>query len=156
MVGRRALLMKSLLLVLVLSAALLWAACSKVSSGSSTSAANPWTIPGVLRIGVRYPPDNLNPLLGEQQIDVEASAFWAGYLFDFDDRNQLVPDLATVVPTLANGGISKDGKTITYHLRRGVRWQDGKPFTADDIVFTFRAVMDPDNPVPSRVGYELI
>jgi peptide/nickel transport system substrate-binding protein len=140
--------------VIVLAAAA--AACSKVSSGPTGSASNPWTIPGLLRIGVRYPPDNLDPLLGQQQIDAEMSVFWAGYLFDYDDGNELVPDLAAVVPTLANGGISKDGKTITYHLRHGVTWQDGKPFTADDVVFTYRVVMDPNNPVPTRVGYELI
>jgi len=147
---------KSIVMVIALGAAVLIVGCSKVSGGSSATTSNPWTIPGVLRIGVRYPPDNLNPVLGQQQVDVEASVFWAAYLFDFDDRNELVPDLATVVPTLANGGISRDGKTITYHLRRGVSWQDGKPFTADDVVFTYHVVMDPNNPVPSRVGYELI
>ena len=147
---------ESVVVAVVVCATVGTVACSKVSSGSGAPTSNPWTIPGVLRIGVRYPPDNLNTLLGQQQIDAEMSAFWAGYLFDFDDRNELVPDLASVVPTLGNGGISKDGKTITYHLRHGVTWQDGKPFTADDVVFTYRAVMDPNNPVPSRVGYELI
>ena len=110
----------------------------------------------MLRIGIRHPLDTLNPVLAQQQVDIEVSAFWAGYLFALDDRNNLVPDLATVVPTVANGGISHDGKTITYHLRRGVSWHDGAPVTADDVLFTFRAVMNPNNLVPSRVGYELI
>jgi len=149
-------LFKSVAVAVVVCATTGAVACSKVSSVSTTPATNPWTIPGVLRIGVRYPPDNLDPVLGEQQIDAEMSVFWAGYLFDYDDRNELVPDLASVVPTLANGGISKDGKTITYHLRHGVTWQDGKSFTADDVVFTYRVIMDPNNPAPSRVGYELI
>ena len=45
----------------------------------------------------------------------------------------LLPILAAAVPTLANGGISADGLTITYHLRPNVRWQDGVPFTSRDV-----------------------
>ncbi len=67
-----------------------------------------------------------------------------------------VPDLAEVVPTLANGGISRDGLTITYKLRRGVRWQDGVPFTSRDVAFTWRAVMNPANNVKSQHGYALV
>src|SRR5579863_4560337 len=80
--------------------------------------------------------------------------FWAGYFFGVDQRGDLVPELATAVPTLANGGISADGLTITYHLRKGVRWQDGAPFTADDVIFSWQQVMNPNNAVPSRLGYE--
>lgn len=130
--------------------------CTKISTQISLGHANPWTIPGVLRLGVRQEPDNLNPLLGQQQIDVDISMFWAGYLFVLNDQGELTPELAVQLPTLQNGGIARDGKTITYHLRRGVRWHDGAPFTADDVVFTWRAVMNRNNPIPSRVGYELV
>ena len=44
---------------------------------------------------------------------------WAGYLFNLDDHNGFVPELATEMPTLRNGDISRDGLTILYHLRRG-------------------------------------
>ena len=81
---------------------------------------------------------------------------WASYLLTLDDQSRLVPDLALVVPSLSNGGISRDGRTVTYHLRHGVKWQDGAPFTADDVGFTWQAVMNKRNFVPSRVGYELI
>ena len=54
------------------------------------------------------------------------------YLVKYDAQNQPYPELLTSVPTQANGGISKDGDTITWHLRKGVRWSDGAPFTADD------------------------
>ena len=47
-----------------------------------------------------------------------------------------MPILATEVPTERNGGISKDGLTITYHLRSGVQWHDGVPFTSKDVKFT--------------------
>ncbi len=107
-------------------------------------------------MGIAEEPDDLNPVLGQQEIDVDISKFWAGYLVDEDDAGNLIPDLASIVPTLANGGISADGRTITYHLRDGVTWQDGAPFDAGDVIFTLRAIMNPDNPVPSRSGYELI
>jgi peptide/nickel transport system substrate-binding protein len=117
---------------------------------------NAWTVPGVLRIGARLVPDNLNPVIGTQAIDTDLAMLWAGFLITLDDKSQPVPDLAVEVPSLENGGISRDGLTITYHLRRGVKWQDGAPFTADDVRFTWRAIMNPRNEVPSRSGYELI
>ena len=132
-------------------------ACTKISTESGTGhGSNPWTVPGVVRIGIAREPDNLNPVIGQQQVDVDLSKFWAGYLIEDDDQNRIIPALASSVPSLENGGISPDGRTITYHFRRGVKWQDGIPFTARDVVFTWRAIMNPDNPVPSRAGYELI
>ena len=68
----------------------------------------------------------------------------------------LIPMLATEVPTLADGGISADGKTITYHLRSDVRWQDGVPFTSRDVKFTWQAIMNDANNVNSRNGYERV
>ena len=67
-----------------------------------------------------------------------------------------MPALAAVVPSHANGGISGDGRTITYHLRRGVRWHDGAAFTSRDVAASFRAVMDPRSTVQSRHGYDVV
>jgi peptide/nickel transport system substrate-binding protein len=125
-------------------------------SGDGGGGRHPWTKPHVLRIVNLSEPDSLNVEIGNQQIDVDLSMFWAGYLLNFDDRNRFVPELATEEPTLRNGGILSDGKTIVYHLRRGVRWQDGAPFTADDVIFSYRAVMNPRNNVNSRTGYDII
>ena len=139
----------------VVGVALLLSACARIEAASG-SARHSWTIPHVLRIVDSEEPDSLNPIVGYLQTDVHVSMFWAGYLFNWSDRNRFVPELATVLPTVANHGISADGKTITYHLRRGVRWQDGAPFSADDVIFSYRAVMNPQNAVQSRSGYELI
>jgi peptide/nickel transport system substrate-binding protein len=68
----------------------------------------------------------------------------------------LLPILAAQVPTLANGGISRSGTTITYRLRPGVRWQDGAPFTSQDVKFTWQAIMNDANNVNSRNGYERV
>ncbi len=141
----------------VLAAAALAAGCTKVGTSTGTGArGNPWTIHGVLRWAGVSEPDNMNPLLGEQQIEVDLSMFWAGYLFNWDDRNEFVPELATDVPTTKNGGISPDGLAFTYHLRKGVKWQDGAPFSADDVIFTWQAVMNPRNNVQTRTGYDLV
>jgi peptide/nickel transport system substrate-binding protein len=67
-----------------------------------------------------------------------------------------LPMLASEVPTVANGGIARDGVTITYHLRKGVRWQDGVPFTSRDVKFTWQAIMNDANNVNSRNGYERV
>jgi peptide/nickel transport system substrate-binding protein len=67
-----------------------------------------------------------------------------------------VPILAAQVPTTENGGISAGGRTITYHLRPGVKWQDGAPFTSRDVAFTWRAIMNDANNVESRNGYDRV
>ena len=125
-------------------------------NATTTGGRHPWTIPHVLRIVNSADPDSLNPVVGNEQIETDLSLFWAGYLFNYSDRNQFVPELATEVPTLRNGGISRDGRTIVYHLRRGVRWQDGAPFTAEDVIFTYDAVMNPRNNVPSHTGFDIV
>ncbi|MDQ6826942.1 MAG: ABC transporter substrate-binding protein, partial [Candidatus Eremiobacteraeota bacterium] len=131
--------------------------CTNVGTGNGQSAQlNSWTKPGLLRVAARQQPDNLNPLLGTQTVDFDLSMFWAAYLFRYSDRNELVPELAVRQPTLQNGDISPDGLSFTYHLRRGVKWQDGIPFTADDVLYTWHQIMNPKNLVVTRLGYELV
>jgi peptide/nickel transport system substrate-binding protein len=72
----------------------------------------------------------------------------------YDTHGGMIPQVAAQVPTLQNGGISHDGLHITYHLRHDVRWQDGAPLTARDVVFTFNAIMSPRNNTLSRYGYD--
>jgi peptide/nickel transport system substrate-binding protein len=72
-------------------------------------------------------------------------------LLTLDDRGEYVPRLAAEVPTVENGGVSADGRTYTFRLRRDVKWQDGTPLTAADVEFTWRMITDPKVPVPSRV-----
>lgn len=132
------------------------AGCSRVGGAANDTGRHAWTAPGHLRIASLGDPNALNPLLANSQIDVDISMFWAGYLFNWSDHDTLVPELATTVPTVAGGGISRDERTITYTLRRGVKWHDGAAFTADDVIFTWHAIMNPKTSVGSRVGYDLI
>ena len=133
--------------------------CSQTGSGGTQAGtgpggANPWTKPGVLRWAGVSEPDTMNPVVGNFQIDTDLAMFWAGFLFNYSDQNQLVPELAAEVPTRANGDISPSGLDITYHLRKGVKWQDGAPFTADDVIYTYQQVINPDNNIGSTVGYD--
>jgi peptide/nickel transport system substrate-binding protein len=132
------------------------AGCSKVTTGTSSQSGVSGRIPGVLRYAEIAEPDNLSTLLSTQIVTVDLSYLMFSYFFDIDDRDNFVPEIATAVPTLANGGISADGKTITFHLRKGVKWQDGQPLTARDVVFTYHAIMNPRNNVQVRVGYDHI
>ncbi len=93
---------------------------------------------GVLNIGLGYEIDTLNPYSTGRLGDVQATVLEG--LVAPDENAAMVPVLALEVPTLENGGIvlSDDGTrmTVTYHLRPGVRWSDGEPFTAADVAFT--------------------
>jgi peptide/nickel transport system substrate-binding protein len=73
-----------------------------------------------------------------------------------NDRMELVPDLITEIPTRANGGISADHLTYTYHLRPDARWHDGAPVTSADVRFTYEIMMHPDINVETRQGWDVI
>ena len=72
-------------------------------------------------------------------------------LLTLDDRGEYVPRLAAEVPTVENGGVSTDARVYTFKLRPGVKWQDGTPFTAADVEFTWKVITDQKLPIPSRV-----
>ena len=141
---------------LALMAAL--AACSQTSTSSGTGSAEsnaPKTHWLRISMGSGDVP-SLNPLLFAETNLGQISQLTMAYFVRYDRHGNPVPELITVVPTQANGGISKDGKTITWHLRHGVRWSDGAPFTADDVIFTVKAVMNPKNNVIGTDGWNLI
>ena len=85
----------------------------------------------------------LQPHFASGTKDQEGSRIFYEPLGAWDKDGNLVPILAAEVPSSANGGVSKDGKTITWKLKKNVQWHDGKPFTADDVVFTAAYAADP-------------
>ncbi len=138
---------------------LLLAACTKVSDTAPGSPAtglrHPWTHPGELRIAIQSEPVTLNPVLSATTTEGLLNRLSFDTLISVKaDGKTLVPILATTVPTVANGGISRDGLTISYHLRSGVKWQDGVAFSSKDVKFTWQAMMNDANNVNARVGYE--
>ena len=80
----------------------------------------------------------LNPHFATGTKDQEGSRIFYEPLAGWDADGNLVPVLAAEIPSRENGGLSADGKTVTWKLKSGVTWHDGKPFTADDVVFTWR------------------
>ncbi len=139
---------------LLCCAALALGACTRVGGAGSASSRHAWTHPGVLRIADVADPDRFNPLLSTMDLVEALSSLVLSYLVIADGDGKLVGDLATEVPSLANGGISRDGRTYIYHLRKGVLWHDGVPFGARDVAFTWRAVVNPRNNILHREGYE--
>jgi peptide/nickel transport system substrate-binding protein len=85
----------------------------------------------------------LNPHFATGTKDQDGSRIFYEPLASWDPDGNLSPNLAAEIPTVQNGGVSKDGRSVTWKLKKGVVWHDGKPFTADDCVFTAEWVADP-------------
>ena len=133
----------------VVLSALSLAGCSRAGSAKIS-------VPHVLRFADVSDPDRLNPYMSTMDLVYDLSSMIYSYMIIADDRGQLIGDLATGVPTLANGGISHDGKTYVYRLCRGVRWHDGAPFTSADVKFSWQAVVSPNNNTLHREGYDQV
>jgi peptide/nickel transport system substrate-binding protein len=131
------------------------AACTKIGAPAG-GGRHPWTQPDTLRIATSTAPNTLNPILSTEEAEVQFEALVFDPLVTVDEHGRDVPVLASAVPSLENGGISRDGLTITYHLRHGVRWQDGAPFTSRDVAFSYHAIMNPATLVVTRHGYDQI
>ena len=87
-------------------------------------------------------PTLLNPHFALGTKDQIASRVFFEPLAGWDKEGNLVPCLAAEAPSKQNGGLSLDGLSVTWKLKQGVRWHDGKPFTADDVVFTWQYASD--------------
>ncbi|HEV2878742.1 MAG TPA: peptide ABC transporter substrate-binding protein [Candidatus Eremiobacteraceae bacterium] len=129
--------------------------CTKVST-SIGAAAHGFGQAAVLRISDISDPSTLNPMLSGADVAYQLSAYTLEYLVQLDDSGHVIPVLCERVPTVENGDISPDGLTLTYHLRRGVTWSDGVPFTAQDVIASWKQVMNPLNNVIIREGYDVI
>ncbi len=145
------------LVIGALACALSVSACTKVgdTAPGMGGAGDSHGVPGELRVATQRSPNTLNPILSANTTESFLNRLTFDTLVTVDGRTkQMVPSLATDVPTLQNGGISKDGLTITYRLHSGVRWQDGAPFSSKDVKFSWSAMMNSANNVNARTGYE--
>ena len=86
----------------------------------------------------------LNPFLSGGTKDVEAASLVLEPLAYINPDGILVPVLATGIPTLENGGVSEDLTTITWNLKEGIVFSDGKPMTAADVVFSWQYCTHPE------------
>jgi oligopeptide transport system substrate-binding protein len=115
---------------------------------------NPATDPGsssmapadqqVLRLRIQGEPKTIDPQLSNQSEEVTLTRSLFDGLFTYDEKLDVVPALATEMPTIANGGISEDGLTYTVKINPDAMWSDGKPVTAQDFVYSMKRALDPE------------
>ncbi len=98
---------------------------------------------GALKLLWWQGPTLLNPHFAVGTKDQEASRIFYEPLAGWDADGNLVPMLAAEIPDLENGGLGRDGMSVTWKLKPNVRWHDGRPVTADDLVFTWEYASDP-------------
>ncbi len=96
----------------------------------------------------------LNPHFAVGTKDQEGSRIFYEPLAGWDAEGNLVPALAAEIPSKENDGLAEDGRTVIWKLKRGVKWHDGKPFTADDVVFTSEYARMPETAAVSIGSYK--
>jgi len=101
-------------------------------------------------------PDLVNNLFSSMSYSAWVAQTTLIGLATWDANKNVVPQLATEIPSADNGGISADGLTITWHLKPCLFWSDGQPLTSADVKFTWQALLDKGNAVYSNAGYTQI
>ena len=96
----------------------------------------------------------LNPHFAVGTKDQEGSRIFYEPLAGWDAEGNLVPALAAEIPSKENDGLAEDGRSVVWKLKRGVKWHDGKPFTADDVVFTWEYARMPETAAVSIGSYK--
>ncbi len=126
-------------LMLILSAC---GSTASTSSSSSSASGNP--VKGGTWIEDLYEePDSLIPNLSSETFAYMLMFGLYAPLIYGTPQGQLMPGIATQVPTVANGGVSADLKTVTFHLRPGLVWSDGQPLDARDVDFSWKLWANP-------------
>jgi peptide/nickel transport system substrate-binding protein len=100
--------------------------------------------------GTTEEPDTLNPQITQLATTYDLNAGVFDFLVRVDDKNNFIPDLAT------SWSVSSDNKNYTFHLRHGVKWADGQPFTSKDVIFTYQQVVNPKNNNSTTQGWDQV
>ncbi|HVA34060.1 MAG TPA: peptide ABC transporter substrate-binding protein [Candidatus Baltobacteraceae bacterium] len=128
----------------------LLAACTKAGGTAG------WGTPHQMTIVRSNDPPSLNPLFEFDQPDIDLAQLYVEPLVGLSSQNTPIPIVASRVPTVRNGDVAPDGRTVTYHLRHDERFADGTPLTSKDVAFTYRAILDPRNPVAEAQPYRIV
>ncbi len=111
---------------------------------------------GTLKLLWWQAPTLLNPHFAVGTKDQDGSRLFYEPLAAWDSEGNLKAVLAAEIPSLDNGGLAEDGKSVTWKLKQGVRWHDGQPFTADDVVFNWQFARDPGTAAVTSGSYNNI
>ena len=111
---------------------------------------------GQVVVALSQEPTVFNP--NRPHIEVDRGVHFGLFdsLWRIDERAQFHPNLAVEIPTVGNGGIGTGGLEYTIKLKRGVRWHDGKPFSARDVKFTHELITNPKFGAYSKVGHDQV
>ncbi|MGL5808182.1 MAG: peptide ABC transporter substrate-binding protein [Xenococcaceae cyanobacterium] len=149
------------ILILSLCSNFLFSACGSPQPSSQPSPSSPTQTTqqannDVLKLLYWQAPTILNPHFSNGFKDGEASRITLEPLARYDTNNKLIPFLAAEIPSQENGGVAADGKSVTWKLKKGVKWSDGKPFTAKDVVFTYQFISNPKVATTTAGSYEIV
>ena len=135
----------SIMAILVSISLLITSACSSKTTSTTTTATTTTTSssPQILRLNLAAEPDSIDPNQASWADDKSVISQCFEGLLSFNADGSLKADVATVIPTVANGGISADGLTITFKLKNNVTWSDGTKVTANDFVYSIKRELDP-------------
>ena len=111
---------------------------------------------GTLKLLWWQGPVHLNPHWATGTKEQEGSRIFYEPLAAWDRDGNLYPVLAAELPSRDNGGLSADGTQVTWKLKKGVKWHDGQPFTADDVVFNWEFCKDPASATSNIAAYRNI
>ncbi|MDD2336991.1 MAG: peptide-binding protein [Geobacteraceae bacterium] len=139
-------------LLLLLTAALL-SSCDSSSPRQRPVPARGADIPAygdALVDGTIGEPSNLIPILSSDSASFDVAGLIYNGLLKYDKELKLVGDLAE------SWDVSRDGLIITFHLRHGVKWQDGVEFTSRDVLYTYRITIDPKTPTAYAENFKQV
>ncbi len=132
---------KSFVLVLLLTALVL-------SGCQPTGASNPATESSGIVIVIPEDPPSFNPIVADTGYDSLVMELVLLGLSDIDSDGNVFPELAAELPTVENGGVVLDEEagtmSVAWKMRNDVQWADGTPVTADDVIFTYDSIADPE------------
>ena len=109
---------------------------------------------GLLKVLWWQGPTLLNPHFAVGTKDQDGSRLFYEPLAGWDPDGNLKPVLAASIPGREDGTLAADGKSVTWKLKQGVTWHDGKPFTADDIIFNWQYAKDPATAAVTVANYK--
>lgn len=126
---------------------------TQAATESPTETTSPRGQGGTLSLLYFQAPTIVNPHLSQGDKDLSASRIVYEPLASFDKDGAMVPILAAEIPSFDNGELASDGASVTWKLKQGVKWADGEPFTATDVVFTYQYITNPDVKATSTAAY---
>ncbi len=132
------------------------AAPAATTTGTAEGGSTASSAPSQAVLIIPEEPATLNQYHGDAAIIRQVADAVSAPLAVPNADGEFIPVLAEAIPTLENGGVSEDLKTITWKLRPDLKWSDGEPLTSDDIKFTWEAINDPNSGNVLSLGFNKI